>query len=72
MATPKVSENPTVQRHYLAQLALSAALAQAVRTLFASTSPLSGEGGRRSFAAGLRRWSTCSRRRRRRSRVTTT
>lgn len=53
MATPRVSENTAVQRHYLSQLALSAALTEALRRLFASTVPLSSQGGLRAFRAGL-------------------
>jgi hypothetical protein len=50
---PKVSENPQVQRHYLAQLALSAAVVQAVRQLWGSTSPLSSSRAFESFSTGV-------------------
>lgn len=51
MATPRVSEAPEVQRQYVAQLALSAALAQALRQLWGATSPLSSDRSMRSFRA---------------------
>jgi len=51
--SPKVSENPTVQRHYLAQLALSVALTRALQQLWASNAPTAGAQGFRSFRAGL-------------------
>lgn len=52
MATPRVSEVPEVQRQYVTQLTLTAALAQALRQLWASTSPLSSDSGMRAFRAG--------------------
>jgi hypothetical protein len=54
MATPTVSDNPATQRQYATQLALSAALAQAIRTLWASTTPLSSEDAWDVFANGVR------------------
>lgn len=52
MATPRVSENPTTQRHYLAQLTIGAALAQAVRSLWGSLSPLSAPEAMQAFRGG--------------------
>lgn len=54
MATPKVSDRPATQRQYATQLALSAALAQAIRSLWGSTSPTSSEAAWDAFAAALR------------------
>lgn len=53
MATPQVSERPEVQRQYVAQLALSAALARTLQQLWAATSPLSSDRAMRSFRAGV-------------------
>lgn len=53
MATPRVSETPEVQRQYVAQLALSAALAQTLRQLWTATSPLSSERAMQAFRAGV-------------------
>lgn len=53
MATPRVSEVPEVQRQYVAQLALSAALVKALRQMWAATSPLNSVGGMRAFRAGV-------------------
>lgn len=54
MVTPQVSENPATQRQYIAQLTISAALAQALRTLWASVTPLSSESAWDSFCAAVR------------------
>ena len=54
MATPRVSENPATQRQYATQVALSAALAQAMRTLWTSTTPLASEGAWDTFATAVR------------------
>lgn len=54
MATPTVSDQPTTQRQYVTQLTLSAALAQAIRTLWASTTPLSSEDAWDRFSAAVR------------------
>lgn len=54
MATPRVSENPATQRQYATQLALSAALAQAMRTLWTSTNPLASEDAWGTFATAVR------------------
>lgn len=54
MATPpRVSEDALTQRHYLTQLALSAALLQAVRELWAATKPSSSPESLRSFREGV-------------------
>lgn len=53
MATPRVSDNPEVQRQYVAQLALSAALAQSLRQLWTATSPLSSDKAMQAFRAGV-------------------
>lgn len=53
MATPRVSETPEVQRQYVAQLALSAALAQTLRQLWSATAPLSSERAMQAFRAGV-------------------
>lgn len=53
MATPPtVSENPATQRNYVAQLTITTALVQAVRELWAATSPLSSLPSLRAFGAG--------------------
>lgn len=44
VATPALSESPAVQRQYLAQLALTAAIAQAIRNLWPAANPLTAEG----------------------------
>lgn len=54
MAIPRVSENPATQRQYATQLALSLALTQALRTLWASTAPLASENAWDTFAASVR------------------
>lgn len=54
MATPRVSENPATQRQYVTQVALSAALAQAMRTLWTSTTPLASEDAWDTFATAVR------------------
>lgn len=53
MATPRVSDVPEVQRQYVAQLALTAALAQALRQMWAATSPLSSDRAMQTFRAGV-------------------
>ena len=53
MATPQVSENPEVQQHYLAGLALSAAVAQIVSGLWAATAPLESAAAMARFTDGL-------------------
>ncbi len=53
MATPRVSETPEVQRQYVTQLALSAALAQALQQLWTATAPLKSDQAMRSFRAGV-------------------
>lgn len=53
MATPRVSDQPTTQRQYATQLALSAALTQAVRSLWASTTPLGSGDAWEAFRAAL-------------------
>ena len=52
MATPRVSDTPEVQRQYVTQLTLAAALAQALRQLWTATSPLKSDQAMRSFRAG--------------------
>lgn len=55
MATPpQVSENAATQRQYVTQLTISAALAQALRTLWASLNPASSEVAWEAFAASVR------------------
>lgn len=51
MATPQISETPATQRQYVTQLTLSAALAQALRTLWASVSPMSSDAAWDAFTA---------------------
>lgn len=54
MATPpRVSEDALTQRHYLTQLALSAALIQAVREMWAATQPSKSPDALRSFREGM-------------------
>lgn len=53
MATPTVSDQPTTQRQYVTQLALSAAVAQAIRTVWTATAPLSSEDAWGAFSAAL-------------------
>lgn len=52
MATPRVSETPATQRNYLAQLTISAALAQAVREMWGIVSPLSSADAMQAFRGG--------------------
>lgn len=52
VTTPRVSDTPETQRQYVAQLALSAAVAQGVRQLWTATSPLSSANAMRSFRSG--------------------
>lgn len=54
MATPTVSDRPATQRQYVTQLALSATLNQAVRTLWTSVRPVSSETAWRTFSASMR------------------
>lgn len=54
MATPRVSDQPATQRQYATQLALSAALTQALRTLWASLNPLASDASWDAFAASVR------------------
>lgn len=52
MATPpRVSENTTTQRNYLAQLTIAAAASQAIRELWAQIAPLSSETAFGAFRA---------------------
>lgn len=51
--TPQVSENAATQRQYVSQLTISAALAQAIRTLWAATSPVSSDAAWDSFSAAV-------------------
>lgn len=53
MATPPVSNNPTTQRQYLAGLALTAALTQALRGLWSATTPQSSERAMVAFRSGV-------------------
>lgn len=53
MATPRVSENPSTQRQYVTQLTYSAALTQAIRTLWASLAPKPSAPSWDSFSAAL-------------------
>lgn len=48
-----VSENPTTQRQYLAALAITAALTQAIQQLWVVTKPLSSPQATDSFRAGM-------------------
>lgn len=54
MATPTVSDRPATQRQYATQVALSATLSQAVRTLWTSLRPVSSESAWRTFSATIR------------------
>lgn len=54
MATPHVSDDPATQRGYVAQLALSAAVAQAVSQLWAVTRPLSSQESLQTFSEAVR------------------
>lgn len=53
MATPRVSENPATQRQYVSQLAYSAALAQAIRTLWTSLTPTPSTPSWDAFSAAI-------------------
>lgn len=53
MATPRVSDTPEVQRQYVTQLAISAALARTIQQMWAATSPLSSDRGMRAFRASV-------------------
>lgn len=53
MATPTVSENPEVQQHYLAGLALGTAVAEIVAGLWAATMPLESAAAMARFTSGL-------------------
>lgn len=50
MATPRVSENPSTQRQYVTQLTLSAALGQAIRTLWTAITPTASEASWGAFS----------------------
>jgi len=54
VATPTISDQPATQRQYVTQLALSAAVMQAIRTLWASTTPLASEDAWEAFSAAVR------------------
>lgn len=53
MATPRVSDEPSTQRQYATQLALSAALAQAIRSLWSATTPTASDGAWEDFRGAL-------------------
>jgi hypothetical protein len=53
MAVPRVSENPTVQQQYAAQLALTGVAVAALRALWAATLPLSSPEGLARFREGV-------------------
>lgn len=53
MATPTVSENPEVQRHYLAQAALAASLSSALDEMWSLVDPLASVEAMDAFRAGV-------------------
>ncbi len=53
MATSRVSDRPTTQRQYATQVALTAALVQAIRTLWSAASPLSSDTAWDTFRAAV-------------------
>lgn len=53
MATPRVSDEPSTQRQYATQLALSAALAQAIRSLWSATTPAASGSAWEDFRSAL-------------------
>lgn len=53
MAVPRVSDNPTVQQQYAAQLAVTGVATSALRALWAATRPLSSPEGMTRFREGV-------------------
>lgn len=53
MATPRVSDKPTTQRQYAGQLLLTAAMAQAIRELWAALTPTVSLDAMQSFRRGV-------------------
>jgi hypothetical protein len=53
VAVPRVSDNPAVQQQYAAQLAVTAAVVQALRALWAALRPLSSPEGLARYRQGV-------------------